>query len=217
MSDVTDMGLVIIPKSDQLNSDSLLSGPITITVTRVEIRPGTEQPVSIFYEGDNGKPYKCCKSMARVLVHCWGPDASKYVGHSMTLYCDPKVKWGGMAVGGIRISHMTHIDRDVVMALTETKGSRKPFTVKPLVVKPSETTTPDKVAAGVSGLIGRIEIADDVTLQMITADPATVKQRAWLAEHRPELAERVTAAIEAALARFAPEQDEDAIDRGMGV
>jgi hypothetical protein len=202
MSEITDMGLVIIPKSDQINADDLLAGPITITVERVTIRPGTEQPVSIHFAGDGGKPFKPCKSMARVMVHCWGPDASKYVGHSMTLYCDPKVKWGGMAVGGIRISHMTHIDRDVVMALTETKGSRKPFTVKPLVVK--EAATFDKVAAGVSGLTGRIEIANDVTLQAITADPATVKQRAWLAEHRPELAERVTAAIEAALARFAP-------------
>lgn len=132
---MNDMRAVIVPKSDQLNADDLLAGPITITVTNVTIRPGTEQPVSIFFDGDGGKPYKCCKSMARVLVHCWGPDASAYVGRSMTLYCDPKVKWGGMAVGGIRISHISHIKDTTVMALTETKGSRKPFTVKPLVVR----------------------------------------------------------------------------------
>ncbi|WP_230683990.1 hypothetical protein, partial [Streptococcus pneumoniae] len=42
-------------------------------------------------------------------------------------------------VGGIRISHMTDIDSAMTMALTATKGSRKPFTVKPLIVKASET------------------------------------------------------------------------------
>jgi hypothetical protein len=129
---MSDMRAVIVPKSDQLNADDLLTGPITITVREVSIRPGTEQPVSIFYDGDNGKPYKCCKSMARVMVHCWGADANQYVGRSMTLYCDPKVKWGGMAVGGIRISHMSHLRDTVTMALTETKGSKKPFIVQPL-------------------------------------------------------------------------------------
>ena len=132
MSDASDMSSVIIAKSDQLNSDDLISGPITVTITSVAIRPGTEQPVSVFFDGDGGKPYKCCKSMARVMVHCWGPDANKYVGHSMTLYRDPKVLWGGMAVGGIRISHMSHLDGAVTIALTATKGSKKLFTVQPM-------------------------------------------------------------------------------------
>src|ERR1700678_2310927 len=104
---MNSMSSVIQAKSDQLNGDDLICGPLTITITKVECRPGTEQPVSIFYDGDGGKPYKCCKSMARVMVHCWGDDANKYVGRSLTLYCDPEVKWGGMAVGGIRISHMS--------------------------------------------------------------------------------------------------------------
>jgi hypothetical protein len=131
----SDMGLVIVPKSDQLNSDDLISGPITITITRVELTPGTEQPVVIRFDGDNNKPFKPCKSMSKVMVHCWGRDANVYAGRSMTLYRDDKVKWGGMAVGGIRISHMTDIDRDITMALTETKQSRKPFTVRPLHVQ----------------------------------------------------------------------------------
>ena len=134
----TDMRAVIIPRSDQINADNLLGGPITIKISEVTIRPGTEQPVSIHFDGDDGKPYKPCKSMARVMVHCWGPDAKAYVGRSMTLYCDPKVQWGGMAVGGIRISHMSHIDATVTMALTATKGNKKPFTVKPLAM-PKDT------------------------------------------------------------------------------
>lgn len=129
---MNDMRAVIVPKSDQINADDLLAGPMTIVITKVEIRPGTEQPVSIYFDGDNNKPYKCCKSMARVLVTCWGPDANQYVGRRLTLYRDPKVLWGGLAVGGIRISHMSHIDAVQTMALTATKGSKKPFTVKPL-------------------------------------------------------------------------------------
>ena len=132
-----DMKPVIVPKSDQLNSDDLISGPMTIKVTGVTIKSG-EQPVSIHFEGDNGKPYKCCKSMARVLVSAWGADSKKYTGRSMTLYRDPDVKWAGMAVGGIRISHLSDIDEAMTMALTVTRSNRKPFTVRPL---PSGATT----------------------------------------------------------------------------
>ena len=130
MSD--DMKQAIIPKSDQLNSDDLITGPMTIKITGVTVRGGQEQPVAISFEGDNGKPYKACKSMCRVMVAAWGPDSSKYVGRSMTLYRDPSVKWGGMAVGGIRISHMSHIDENMTMALTVTRANKKPYTVKVL-------------------------------------------------------------------------------------
>lgn len=129
----SDMKQVIAPKSDQLNADDLLAGPITIKITAVNVKGGQEQPVSISYEGDNGKPYKPCKSMCRVLVSAWGADSSVYVGRSLTLYCDPKVKWGGMEVGGIRISHMTNIADTMTMALTVTRANKKPFIVQPLV------------------------------------------------------------------------------------
>lgn len=132
-----DMRQAIIPKSDQLNADDLIGGTMTIKITGVDVKGGQEQPVSIHFEGDNGKPYKACKSMCRVMVSAWGPDSSKYVGRSMTLYRDPSVKWGGMAVGGIRISHMSDIDGDMTMALTVTRANKKPYTVKPLVAEAS--------------------------------------------------------------------------------
>jgi hypothetical protein len=140
---MNDMRAVIIPRSDQINADDLLAGPLTITITKVTIKPGTEQPVAINFDGDNGKPYKPCKSMARVMVHCWGPDANEYIGRSMTLYCDPTVRWGGMEIGGIRISHISHIKGQQTMALTVTKGSKKPFTVKVLKDEPPPPTKPD--------------------------------------------------------------------------
>ena len=125
----------IVPKSDQLNADDLIGGrTLTIKIKEVTIKAG-EQPVALHYEGDNGKPYKPGKSMCRVLVNSWGPDARNYVGRSLTLYCDPTVKFGGIAVGGLRISHMSHIHEPITMALTASKASRKPFTVQPMVVE----------------------------------------------------------------------------------
>jgi hypothetical protein len=130
---MTDLSLTIAPKSDQLNSDDLIGGPMTIRITKVSACPDSvEQPIAIYFDGDNGKPYKPCKSMRRVMVHVWGKDGLQYPGHSMTLYRDPKVTFGGLAVGGIRISHMSHIEAEVTMALTATRANRKPFTVRPL-------------------------------------------------------------------------------------
>ena len=131
---MTTMLETIVPKSDQLNADDLIGGQTkTIKVTKVSILAG-EQPVALSYEGDNGKPYKPGKSMRRVLVNCWGGDGNLYIGRSMTLYRDDNVKFGGVDVGGIRISHMSHIAEPITMALTATRASRKPFQVKPLVI-----------------------------------------------------------------------------------
>lgn len=138
-----DLRATIAPKSDQLNFDDFLAtGPITVKITDVKGSGEDQQPISICYEGDKGKPYKPCKSMRRVLVFVWGADGKKYVGKSMTLYGDSKVVFGGQAVGGIRISHMSDIDSPVTMALSTSKANKKPFTVQPLVkVKPE--LTPD--------------------------------------------------------------------------
>lgn len=139
-----DMSPVIVPKSDQISADDFISGPRTYSIVSVEINPGTEQPVQIKLAGEN-RVWRPCKSMARCLVAAWGPDAKLYSGKSVTLYRDPKVKWGGLEVGGVRISHMSHIDRPLSMALTATKGRRADYTVKPLIVEApapiTETTT----------------------------------------------------------------------------
>lgn len=130
---MVDMLTTIVPKSDQMNSDDLIGRSITIKVTKVSLLAG-EQPIAINYEGDNGKPYKPGKSMRRVLVSIWGADGNAYVGRSMTLYRDDKVAFGGLAVGGIRISHMSHINSAVTLVLTASKANKKPFTVSPLMI-----------------------------------------------------------------------------------
>jgi len=128
-----DMRTVTQPKSDQINADDLVAGPMTIRVRDIKISPGIEQPVSIYFEGSD-KAFRPCKTMARMMSapNLWGPDAKQYIGRSLTLYRDPDVKWGGLAIGGIRISHMSHIDGPVKMAVAESKAKRKIHTVQPL-------------------------------------------------------------------------------------
>jgi len=130
MSDV-DMSKTVDPKSDQLNTDDLIAGPRTIKIERVTASSTPEQPVSVHYEGDNGKPWKPCKSMRRVLLALWGSKGSGYVGKRVTLYRDDTVKFGGIEVGGIRISH-ADIDSDVTIALTESRAKRRPTVIRKL-------------------------------------------------------------------------------------
>lgn len=131
---MTDISKTVEPKSDQLNADDLICGPKTIKITDVSLVSG-DLPVAINYEGDNGKPWKPCKSMRRVLIRVWGKDGNAYKGRSVVIFCDPKVKFGGAEVGGIRISHVSHIKEEITIALTATRTSRKPYVVKPLAVK----------------------------------------------------------------------------------
>ena len=131
MFDITDLRPTIIPKSDQINAEQLLTGPMTITVTDVRIG-SDDQPVIINYQGDNGRPYKPSKTQRKVLLFAWGQNGLDWIGRSMTIFCDPTNKFGGEAVGGIRISHLSDIQRDIAISLTATKGKKAQHTIKVL-------------------------------------------------------------------------------------
>lgn len=138
----------IAPKSDQINAEDLVGRTITVTVRDVTIRAGQEQPISVALE-ESDKVFRPCKTTARLMVAAWGPDASKYTGRKMTLYRDPSVKWGGVATGGIRISHMSDLDGPLVMALAENKKNRKVHTVQPLQVE-RQVASPDALTLDVA-------------------------------------------------------------------
>lgn len=129
---MTDLSKFIEPKSDQMNADDLIGGPRTIVVREVRETGNKEQPISIYFEGDNGKPYKPGKSMRRVLVQAWDKKSTNWPkGAAMTLYRDPTVTFGKDAVGGIRISHLSHLGQEEMeFPLMVTKGQRRPFKVK---------------------------------------------------------------------------------------
>lgn len=137
-----DMSEFTAPKSAQLTAEDLISGPRTIRVDRVVGTGNGDQPVAIHYDSDEGKPFLPCKTVRRILLAAWGRDASQYPGRSLTLYRDPKVVFGGLAVGGIRVSHMSHIDKPLEIALMATKGKRAPYRVEPLAASAPADTAP---------------------------------------------------------------------------
>ena len=133
--DSFDMTETTAAKSDQQNYDDYVGGPRTVTIDFVE-RVGGDQPVSIHLIGYPGKPFKPSKTVRRLIVRGWGGDTSTYAGRRLRLYGDASVKFGGQAVGGIRVSHMSHIDKQFKVALTESKGKKRLFTVDPLPDEP---------------------------------------------------------------------------------
>lgn len=196
---MTDLTSTIEAKSDQLGADDLMSGPRNIKITKVSADTGSsEQPIIVNFEGDNKKPWKPCKSMRRLLVAVWGANGAEYVGRSVTLYRDPTVKWGGLEVGGIRISHMSHIDKPVTIALTATRGNKKPVTVKPIELQRQDTKTADAPTG-----ISKREFADRLR-ELIDHGTVASANEYWAANEavRAQLPQDKILAMETALANM---------------
>lgn len=116
-------------KSDQLNSCDLLGGPLVAQIA--DVRYGNaEQPVVIVIDSWP-QPWKPSKTSLRVLSACWGNDPQQWVGRYAVLYCDETVKWAGEAIGGIRTSHLSHIDSTKRIAVNATRGKKVIQTVEP--------------------------------------------------------------------------------------
>jgi hypothetical protein len=129
MSDVTK---ALAAKSDQLNADDLIAGPITIKITSVKVDNSAEQKITVNFENDNKKPWKPCKTAGRCLSAIWGPDSSKWIGLKCTIYRDDTVTWAGAIVGGIRVSHVDGLDKPRVLNLSKTRGKKSQFVILPL-------------------------------------------------------------------------------------
>lgn len=127
-----DISNAIIAKSDQLNSADLTGGPETVAI--VEVSAGdTEQPVKIVTDTfGSGRPFKPSKTVLRILANAWGKETAAWVGHRMTLYRDPSVRWAGEEVGGIRVSALSHIEKPISLNLPTSKGKHAKSTVTPL-------------------------------------------------------------------------------------
>lgn len=136
----------IQPKSDQLNADDLIGGNRIIHIRDVRVSDAPDQPASVFYEGDNGKPWKPCKTMRKLMAHCWGLDESLFIGRSLELYRDESVTWAGEAVGGIRIKAMSHINERKRVSLQLSKNKKMPFSVDVLKA-PEKVIQPELSAA----------------------------------------------------------------------
>src|SRR5690554_4080556 len=126
-----DLTEAIVPNSQQVNADDLVASPRTVTITNVE-RGTDEQKVFVHLAEYPGRTYRPSKSMARVMVAAWGKESSTYAGRRLTIFRNPDIKFGPNKVGGIEISHMSHIDGPLTIALTRSRARKENFTVQPL-------------------------------------------------------------------------------------
>jgi hypothetical protein len=125
-----DLTESIAPRSDQINADDLIAGPVTYTVR--EVTNGKAESPFDFLLVETDRAYRPSKTMRRVIVNAWGAEAANYGGRQLTLYREPTIQFGGKTVGGIRISHMSHIDGPVEVQAQVTRGKREKFTVQPI-------------------------------------------------------------------------------------
>jgi hypothetical protein len=97
--------------------------------------------VSIYFaELPKGRPFKPSKTVLRLLVAGLGKETNDWPESvRMTLYRAPEVKWAGEEVGGIRLSHLSHIAAPLKVALKESQKKKVLWTVQPL---PDAPTTP---------------------------------------------------------------------------
>jgi len=132
-----DLTQSIEPRSDQINADDLIGSPQTYTIR--EVRQGAAEQPFDFMLVETDRAYRPSKTMRRLIVAAWGSEASAYAGRRLTLYREPSIRFGKDIVGGIRISHMSHIAKRVEEKFQTTRGKRETFVVDPL---PDASATP---------------------------------------------------------------------------
>jgi hypothetical protein len=90
-----------------------------------------------------------------------------YTGRRMTLYRDAEVTFGNDKPGGIRISHLSHIDKQLTVWLKVKRGKSKPYKFDPLPDEPKPTAL-TQITDDEALDFGR-EIAESTTLDELNA------------------------------------------------
>jgi len=125
-------------KSDQLNYIDIGESEITIKIESVAVTNSDQQPVFVYYEGCNNRPYRPSKGMIRLLAGAWGEESDCWVGKSLKLFGDASVTFGKGAVGGLRIRAMSDISKDGYTAFIQKNRSvRVKQTIPLLIVEPA--------------------------------------------------------------------------------
>lgn len=168
------MRVTIEKKTDQLNYEDFLGG-VTRIVTIAGVKAGTkEQQYDVALEGDK-RVWRPAVTVLKILVAAWGDDATEWVGRRALLYGDPTITFGRDRVGGIRVSHLSHITETVTANLTETRGKRKIHTVDPLPDAPTTRTLDIATSTDQQALREAWKTADPDTKALIEARVAELK------------------------------------------
>lgn len=138
------------PRSDQWNADDFIGGPRDFTIQ--EVIPGTaEQKYDIRLEGET-RVWRPPLTVLRLLIACWGDDGKQWAGRRVRLHLDPTVTFGKAEVGGIRVSHVSHIDSRQSYVLSVSRGRKAKFVVDPLPLPAPSVSDEEIESADVEGL-----------------------------------------------------------------
>lgn len=134
-----DLTSTIEADSTQVNAVDLTGSSRIVTITGISGGPDKKQPVNIELAEFPGRAYRPCKTMRRILVHAWGPDTRTYIGRRMEIYNEESVKYGGKAVGGVRIRALSDIPARFDKTLQESQKTYVTYSIDPLPDAPPPT------------------------------------------------------------------------------
>lgn len=185
-----------LAKSDQINSADLIGAPLVCQITDIRMTGAADQPIAIHVDA-HPQPWKPSKTSRRVLLACWpDTDPSEWIGRWIVLYNDESVMWAGKAEGGIRMSHCSHIDREVTVSVNATRGKKVPQRVQPyypqadqqapaeIVYWPDDAFSKQLTAATPKLESGEL-VAADVIARLEKKAPITAGQRARIEAIKP--------------------------------
>lgn len=132
-----DTAALTAADSTQINAVDLIGGDMTvIVIAGRQIKREGKVGAELRLEND-ARFYRPSKGMFRVLCGLYGGDPSKWPQRfALRLYCDGGVKFGGAQVGGVRISHASHIKGERQIPVAESRGAAKMVTIKPMECPP---------------------------------------------------------------------------------
>jgi hypothetical protein len=133
---MSDLDAWLAPKSDQLNADDLIGGPRIIRIRKVKITKTGKQDGTIWFDGDNDKPWKPCKGIGRILRGAYGLPEN-WIGKYVEIFRDPEAMYGGKKVGGIRIKGLSDIKADYETTFTLSRTVRDNIKIRKLVIRPT--------------------------------------------------------------------------------
>lgn len=164
---MSDVSFALEAKSDQLNAVDIMGAEPVIRICEVKVSQG-DQPVSVYFDGDHGRPWKPSKGMLRILAGAWGRDSSNWSGKYAQLYFEPTVIYAGKEVGGIRVKALSDIDqRGLSFTLTINRQKREPYRV-PLLKVQEEEYPADRFEKALPAMAKKMQ-AGEMTLQQVIA------------------------------------------------
>lgn len=164
---MTDISFALEAKSNQLNAIDIMGCNRVIKIREVRVTK-SDQPVAVYFDGDNNRPWFPSKGMRRILAGAWGQESDNWIGKFAELYFEPSVMYAGKEVGGIRIKALSDIDqRGLQFSLTINRQKREPYHVPLLSVVVAEYPD-DKFKKALPAMAAKME-SHEMTLQQVIA------------------------------------------------